>query len=512
MTQSGSVPGMSESAVATVAVDPDPRRDLGLRRPVLIGSLALLTGVAVDVLAWGRPVGLGLALVLVAMAGVVAFAIEANDRATPRSRVLTGLALVLGSLPAFRAAPVVVVLAVGTWLTVLAVLTASTRDEGLRTWTLVRYFVAGFDWLLAVGDGLTVVVRDFVVGETSLRRLRGSFPVVRGVALATGAVLFFGLLFVSADPIFGNVISEAFDVDFSFGRSFRLVFVSSAVAIVVLGMGRRAVRRATSVPSFVFAGRGVTEAVFVIAAVDLLFAGFLIVQFRYLFGGTVARIELGFAEYARRGFFELVFVAFCVLGLILVTDWIVQQRRRHLDVLHVVLVAETFVVMISALVRMDAYTDAFGLSELRLYTTIFMVWVAVLLGVLIVTVLRSNRSGFAFAAFATGVAAVLIVSLMNPHALIARHNIERAIEGAPLDLDYLDALSADADPALVTGLTALATLDADTVEARIESSTTIERYLDERVARLEERAADNGWRSWSWAHTRAIIALRSSAG
>ena len=52
---------------------------------------------------------------------------------------------------------------------------------------------------------------------------------------------------------------------------------------------------------------------------DALFLAFVAVQARYFFGGTqrLALLELTYAEYARRGFFELLAVAGLVVPLLL---------------------------------------------------------------------------------------------------------------------------------------------------------------------------------------------------
>src|SRR5690606_28461555 len=108
----------------------------------------------------------------------------------------------------------------------------------------------------------------------------------------------------------------------------------------------------------------------------LLFLFFVLVQFRYLFGGA-GMIEvtpgLTYAEYARRGFFELVAASALVLPLLLVGDWLFDHRGprdgwifRALSLLLILLV---LVVMASAFHRMRLYLGAYGMTEPRLYAT-----------------------------------------------------------------------------------------------------------------------------------------------
>jgi uncharacterized protein DUF4153 len=65
-----------------------------------------------------------------------------------------------------------------------------------------------------------------------------------------------------------------------------------------------------------------------LGALNLLFLAFVVVQFRYLFGGeglVEERVGLTYAEYARHGFFELVAVSVLVLVVLLAADALVVR-------------------------------------------------------------------------------------------------------------------------------------------------------------------------------------------
>ena len=116
------------------------------------------------------------------------------------------------------------------------------------------------------------------------------------------------------------------------------------------------------------------------------------------------------------------------------------------------MVALLFVVVVSALQRMYLYTSEFGLTELRLYTTVFMFWISAVLVWFVLTVLRSHRDRFAFGALVAGFAAIVSINVMNPDALIANTNIDRMQQGKRFDPYYLTTLSADAVPTIVESL------------------------------------------------------------
>jgi hypothetical protein len=65
-------------------------------------------------------------------------------------------------------------------------------------------------------------------------------------------------------------------------------------------------------------------------------------------------------------------------------------------------------------------------------------------------VLRGRRDRLATGAIAAAFVVVLALNVINPDALIARVNIDRAIAGArDLDIEYLSTLSTDAVPAIL---------------------------------------------------------------
>jgi hypothetical protein len=259
----------------------------------------------------------------------------------------------------------------------------------------------------------------------------------------------------------------------------------------------------------------------VLGLVDLLFLSFVAVQLGYLFGGAATVLtERGptYAEYARRGFFELVTVAALALGLLLVSHWLLRRDRpadgRRYGLLAGLLVGLLVVVIVSAVQRMLLYVGIYGLSELRIYTSAFMGWIALVLGWFVATVLRGRRERFASGALLTGFAVLLVLNGLNPDGLIVRVNAGRVLaadappgvprarsapEPQPLDDRYLLGLSADAVPGLVEALPALGP----------EQQPRVARGLLDRWS----APASLDWRGWSlgrWQAWHAVEANRAA--
>src|SRR3712207_2470315 len=146
---------------------------------------------------------------------------------------------------------------------------------------------------------------------------------------------------------------------------------------------------------------------------------------------------------------------------------------------------------------MYLYQQEFGLTELRLYATIFMVWISVVLLWFVLTVLRSRRDRFAFGALLAGFAAIFAINVMNPDALIASTNIDRMEDGKRFDAYYLTTLSADAAPVLVESLPEIG-------DTRLWKDYTVEEAV---VDRWYPREPD--WRTWNLSRSRARQLIKS---
>jgi hypothetical protein len=200
---------------------------------------------------------------------------------------------------------------------------------------------------------------------------------------------------------------------------------------------------------------GITESAVVLGAIDLLFTIFVAIQIRYFFGGqsNISIDGYTYAEYARNGFGELVFVAFFSLLLLLSLSHITKREsRRHQSIFSgfsISLVVLVIVILVSAFQRLILYETAYGFTQLRTYTHVFMIWLGLLLLAVILLELRGRLRYFALAALITGIGFTVTINIINVDSFITRQNVYRAISGEELDSSYFLWLSNDAVPMMV---------------------------------------------------------------
>jgi hypothetical protein len=236
----------------------------------------------------------------------------------------------------------------------------------------------------------------------------------------------------------------------------------------------------------------------VLVLLDALFAVFVTMQMPYFFGGAEAvqrTAGLTYAEYARRGFFELMTVTGLVLPLLLVLHMLLGEdntrNNRLFRALAGLMILLVTVIVASAAHRMAVYQAEYGLTVLRIYVLAFEVWLAAALVWFAATVLRGRSDRFAFGLVVWGWLGLAALHLPDVEGVIVRHNVATAEGGKKVDAAYLGELSHDAVPALV--------------EAALDSPLppSDRAALAQRLLRDYGTPKTDDWRGYHWAQARA---------
>lgn len=249
---------------------------------------------------------------------------------------------------------------------------------------------------------------------------------------------------------------------------------------------------------------GTVETIIILGLLDVLFLSFVVFQLPYLFGGmefVQATPDLKLADFARRGFGELVTVAFLVLPMLLASHWLLRRDNAKNETIFRILagvqIALLFVIMASAMQRLVLLTGelGYGWTTVRFYPMVFMIWLAVVFVWFGWTVLRGHRKNFAWGALWSAIAILGATNLMNPDDFIARKNIQLMRQGRDYDAYYnAGELSDDAVPAIMEGIPNM----------NGEDQCGTKSYLLNRLAEAQD---ESDLRSWNFSRVRAYNQL-----
>ena len=435
-------------------------------------AIVILVGWLFDFLFWNNPLGINFALYVVLCLATGIFLIRMDGlRLAPGSRLLLVPIVFLGVMTFLRLEPMTVFLSIAMTVFLMGVFALTYLSGQWTRYALIDYifgYFRLFGSMIARPLGFASENRD----QLSLNQNRGGqfWPVLRGIVIALPVIAIFASLLSSADPVFASRFEDFIDL-FRIQNLpeyiFRLVYIL-ILAYVLAGTFLHAAQKSNETveeKTWFSPFLGFTESSIVLGSVVLLFIAFVVVQFQYFFGGQ-ANIHIQgytFSEYARRGFGELVMVAFfsllLLLGLGTVTRRDSEPQKRVFSSFGVALVGLVIVMLISAYQRLILYEEAYGFSRLRTYTHVFMIWLALLLVVVVILEMTRRERSVGLAMLLVALGFIVSLNVLNVDAFIVKQNIQREIRGAndkafaegraDLDAQYFLDLSDDAVPPLV---------------------------------------------------------------
>jgi hypothetical protein len=458
------------------------------------GSIAL--GIALDAVTDGPP---GLGLVIWAWCGLGFGCATARPRLASMPMLVASL--VPASFLAVRASPPLLAIDALAASGLVAAGAGFARDGAPLMADLRGYVWRSASIVASAPDGLARLAAPFLAGSGNGRGIRA----IRSAVVVVPVVFVFAALLGSGDAVYAHYLTLPL-------RGVDLRSAPGHVTIVGLGAAAaatlvaRMLRPITPVP-----GQAPIRARIplpwkaTLAAVDVVFAGFVAVQASGLVGGRAHVLTaegLTFAEYARSGFWQLLAAA-GLSGAVLSAAWIAggnaSERRRTFTALGGALVLLDGVVLTSALGRLRLYEQAFGFTWPRVLGHAAVLAIAAMLAFGLVAILVRRVGWLPSGALVVLFATVVGLNVVDPDRFIAERNLDRWRTSGRVDARELSSLSADAAPALVAALPDLPGC----------ARAPVARALIQMRRDLALPAA-LGWPSWNLARARARAALEGA--
>lgn len=322
------------------------------------------------------------------------------------------------------------------------------KEDG--DWDFIAYVS---ETAVAVGGAVNSIAQPFVDANayvlTRNKKENGKTKyVLLGICIAVPLTLFLGVILVTADMVFADMIGNLFDMFLFpvhiFGVLFMLCFgfFSAYCGIRYVAAHPQNVLRTREKK-----GEPVI-AITVTLAVALLYLVFCAIQILYLFVGHMELPDgITYAEYARTGFFQLLFV--CILNLLLVLG--IKRFFRQSRILDIILLVISFCTLImtaSSARRMLLYIEAYHLTFLRVAVLVSLFAIVLLMIGVMASILRPSFPLFGYGFAVVGVI-YLVFSFAHVDYFIADYNLTQVqSDGTTRDYGYISRLSTDAAPAI----------------------------------------------------------------
>lgn len=246
----------------------------------------------------------------------------------------------------------------------------------------------------------------------------------------------------------------------------------------------------------------------VLTAINILYLLFSIVQFVYVFSyiSGVSRFvnDSDLSKYARQGFFQLMLVSFINFIIIILINLnkneMSDKTKKYTKIMNVIMAIFTFIIAISAFMRMYLYEKEFGYTFQRLMVYVILLTEMIMIIPTIIYIVKGKINLFK-SYFIIVLTMYVIVNFINIDAMIAKNNVNRYInstdEKKKIDITYLiNNTGTDAIPELVK------------VYDKLENETQIRRLNNYLYNTYQTEKRDKSWQEFNISKVKAENILK----
>lgn len=336
--------------------------------------------------------------------------------------------------------------------------------------------------------GRTIVRSRRRVKNRTLRQI------LLGILLAVPILVIVVPLLMAADAVFQQAMENLFffRIDMNFVEiGFRLAFTVIAAIFffsifqVIGKKTKREVEIRETPNKKNLPGIVATTILIILNAVYVLF---IAVQFPYFFHEGLLD-GFTYADYARRGFLELILVTLINWTILLVFLKRVKEesgkQKRILQILYSALIVASGILLVSAWQRLTLYEAAYGFTIDRLLAHFFMAFLFVIFAYTLIRVWLENLPILHFYLICSFLFYVML-NAVNLEETIVENNMERYAVTGKVDIHYFNTLGAEG----VKGLVQLYEQDPEIPE--------LKGLLETKKIELENEE-DETWQAFNFA-------------
>lgn len=332
--------------------------------------------------------------------------------------------------------------------------------------------------------------------DTGDKRKTVASKILIGVIISVPLLAIIIWLLSSADIVFKNLFT-----DIPFRTMIKHIFIVLPISIYIFSFIFSIFRAKESNEKKMYSKIGwklfidPTVLLTILSLLNIVYIIFAVIQFAYLFGGDTFMLPSSFsyAEYARRGFFELLVVTVINFAILFFSITFVKKESRKANTVIKsflsALVVFTFILLISAFYRMVLYEMAYGYTYFRIFVQAFMI-LLFLLFIINLAYIWYSKIPIISAYILCSLILFVILNFANVDVIIAKNNINRYFNTGEIDVYYLEGLSYDA----IAETTRLLDCQDERIVAQVKD------YFEREKKVLAEQSS---WQSFNLSKVRA---------
>ena len=450
---------------------------------------------------WDKEPGISVALFCIPLLTFFIYILNKNGRIKNKKGLILCVPIILLSLTYFIFnnsffQTINVFVICGLWL-ILCISITQNELKFKNIFTKISNLIIGpFDYFQLTTSELKKI---FTEKENTNENAVLFKKILKSIIITLPIVIIVIFLLTSADSIFadifsgiGNTVENIFDIDELPYLAARIIVIA-LIFIYMSSFLYNIIKENTLFNKEIVAERkglkldGITIQM-ILTILNIIYLIFSTIQILYLFTKNELSADFNYAEYARQGFFQLMFVSLINFVLISVIHTnkkeISEFQKKYIKFMEVLIEIFTQIIIISAFYRMFLYEQTYGYTYLRLfvYFTLIAEFIFMLPTIWYTLGKKINlfKIGLTIATIF-----YLVLNYINVDALIARKNINRYYEGKKIDFYYLKNCTGTDAYSEISRL-----LDTEDVQLK----NNVKNYLNNEKAKLEEK---QNWQEWN---------------
>lgn len=299
-----------------------------------------------------------------------------------------------------------------------------------KKWDFGKYTAILFSYWIQVLKAIPVPFQDLSEHRKNSSKKMSSTTLYIIIGIVVGIPILFitTLLLASADQVFSDMLEHIFNFD-SISKWLTenlpehivllpcsFIVYTLLLYLVISALCKGNLKEEIKEP----ASFGTPIAVTIFVMIDIVYVIFSGIQFLVLFAGVpIAQFE--YAEYAREGFFELLFVALINFFLVLFCNKHFAKNTALKAVMTITCLC-TFIMIASSAYRMQMYIHAYHLTFLRLFVLWFLLLLFFFMVGSTVSIYKESWNSFRYCLFVL-TCFYTVFALSNADGFIARYNV-----------------------------------------------------------------------------------------
>ena len=410
----------------------------------IVGSIIL--SISQSILFYGKEIGISMLLFAIICNGIGFYILHKKNKIQNRAGMLLIIPILLLSSTyfifankTFYIANIFVILLLDLIMYVILI----NKKEYLTSY-LYGTFKLATDTITGYKEGIDYSkrkVKEHItvnnnISKENIKKIAISLLIV---VVVVGIVL---ILLASADMIFANLFSGIGNLlkNINIGTTFSFIMRIAIIVItyflflsLILKLQKEYKREEKELKDS--NGKYNFTIKLLLITLNIVYLVFCFIQVQSLFAKIHISESFDYANYARTGFFQLMFVSLINFGIIIVSNRYNEKRENIIKILNLLLVLFTIIIAISSMYRMHMYEMEYGLTYLRIFVYIILVTEIVAFVPVIIYILN-EKFDFMKWCFIVGISAYCITNYMNIENIIVSKNINRD-NAHPIDYEYI---------------------------------------------------------------------------